>query len=208
MTLDQALDACPVLAIIRGVTPNEAVAVADALYQAGIRGVEVPLNSPDPMESIRRIIAASGESMVVGAGTVLTPAQVDEVIGCGGRIVVSPNTNPAVIARTVAQGCESLPGIATATEAFAALDAGAHHLKLFPAATYGPGHVRQIRAVLPKDVTLWAVGGVGADDLADWWRAGIRAFGIGSDLYRPGMSPEEVFDRAKTMVATAQAIRR
>ncbi len=206
MTLDEALAACPVVAIIRGVTPDEALSIADALFQAGIRGVEVPLNSPDPMRSIHKIAEVFGDRMVVGAGTVLTPARVDEVIEAGGKIIVSPNTNPAVIARTLANGLESLPGFATPTEAFAALDAGAHHLKLFPAATYGPGHVRQVTAVLPAGVTVWAVGGVGADDFQDWWDVGVRAFGLGSELYKPGMKAEEVFDRAKTVVATAHRL--
>jgi 2-dehydro-3-deoxyphosphogalactonate aldolase len=206
MTLDEALAACPVVAIIRGVTPDEALSIADALFQAGLRGVEVPMNSPDPIRSIHKIAEVFGDRMVVGGGTVLTPARVDEVIEAGGRIIVSPNTNPAVIARTIAHGAESLPGFATPTDAFAAIDAGAMHLKLFPAATYGPGHVRQIRAVLPVDVTVWAVGGVGAGDFQDWWEAGVRAFGLGSELYKPGMSAEAVFDRAKTVVATAHQI--
>jgi 2-dehydro-3-deoxyphosphogalactonate aldolase len=206
VTLDEALDACPVMAIIRGVTPEEVLDVTDALFQAGIRGVEVPLNSPDPIRSIHKLAEVFGERMVVGAGTVLSPARVDEVIEAGGKIIVSPNTNPAVIAHAIAHGLESLPGIATPTEAFAALDAGAHHLKLFPAATYGPGHVRQIRAVLPQGVTMWAVGGVGADDFQDWWDVGVRAFGLGSELYKAGMSAEQVFDRAKTVVATAHRL--
>jgi 2-dehydro-3-deoxyphosphogalactonate aldolase len=203
LTLDEALTACPVLAIIRGVKPDEAVDIGHALFEAGLRGVEVPLNSPDPIASIQRLAEAFGDRMVVGAGTVLSTARVDEVIGAGGKIIVSPNTNPAVIARTLANGLDALPGIATPTDAFAALDAGAQHLKLFPAATYGPGHVRQIRAVLPAGVTVWAVGGVGADDFQDWWDVGVRAFGLGSELYKPGMSAETVFDRAKTVVATA-----
>jgi 2-dehydro-3-deoxyphosphogalactonate aldolase len=206
VTLDEALAACPVVAIIRGVTPEEALSIGDALFQAGIRGVEVPLNSPDPMRSIHKLAEVFGDRMVVGAGTVLSPARVDEVAEAGGKIIVSPNTNPAVIVRTLALGLESLPGSATPTEAFAALDAGAHHLKLFPAVTYGPGHVRQIKAVLPAGVTVWAVGGVGADDFEIWWEAGVRAFGLGSELYKPGMSAEEVFDRAKTVVATAQKL--
>lgn len=206
MTLDEALTACPVLAIIRGVKPDEAVDIGHALFEAGLRGVEVPLNSPDPIASIGRLAQAFGDRMVVGAGTVLSTARVDEVIGAGGKIIVSPNTNPAVIARTVANGLDALPGIATPTDAFAALDAGAQHLKLFPAATYGPGHVRQIRAVLPAGVKVWAVGGVGADDFQAWWEVGVRAFGLGSELYKPGMSPETVFDKAKTVVATANRL--
>jgi 2-dehydro-3-deoxyphosphogalactonate aldolase len=135
LTLDEALTACPVLAIIRGVKPDEAVDIGHALFEAGLRGVEVPLNSPDPIASIQRLAEAFGDRMVVGAGTVLSTARVDEVIGAGGKIIVSPNTNPAVIARTLANGLDALPGIATPTDAFAALDAGAQHLKLFPAAT-------------------------------------------------------------------------
>jgi 2-dehydro-3-deoxyphosphogalactonate aldolase len=206
MTLDDALAVCPAVAIIRGVKPDEALAVVQALYDGGLRAVEVPLNSPDPFESIRRIAEAFGGRMAVGAGTVLHPGQAGQVKDAGGVLIVSPNTNPAVIARAVALGLVPIPGFATATEAFAALDAGARHLKLFPASTYGPGHVRQIRAVLPPDAVMWAVGGVGVPDMAEWWKAGVRAFGLGSELYKPGMPNDEVGLRARAVVKAIAAL--
>lgn len=195
MTLDDAIADLPVVAIIRGVKPDEAVGVVQALYDGGVRAVEIPLNSPDPLTSIRRVAKAFGERMTVGAGTVLTPEAVRAVADAGGRIVVSPDTNPAVIRRTVELGLESLPGFATPSEAFQAIAAGARRLKLFPAATYGPGHVKQVRTVLPRDAEVWAVGGVGATDMAEWLAAGVRGFGVGSELYVPGQTPEQT--RAK-----------
>lgn len=207
LSLDAALAECPVVAIVRGVRPEEVLAQAEALYGAGVRGVEVPLNSPDPLDSIRVLAEAWGDRMVVGAGTVLTPAGVDDVAAVGGRIIVSPNTSRQVIGRSVELGLDPAPGFATPTEAFRALDAGARHLKLFPAATYGPGHARQIRAVLPPEAVIWAVGGVGPDQMAQWWEAGARAFGVGGELYRPGQAPAETAEKAKRVVAAVRALR-
>jgi 2-dehydro-3-deoxyphosphogalactonate aldolase len=207
MKLMDALAECPVVAIVRGVRPDEAVAHARALFDAGVRGVEVPLNSPEPLESIRRIVDAFDGRMAIGAGTVLTPGRVDAVAQAGGRIIVSPNTDPAVIRRAVGLGLDPAPGFATATEAFAALEAGARHLKLFPAATYGPGHLRQLRAVLPAGATVWAVGGVGPDSMADWWTAGARAFGLGGELYRAGQPVAETAEKAARVVAAARTLR-
>jgi 2-dehydro-3-deoxyphosphogalactonate aldolase len=206
MTLDEALAICPVVAILRGVTPDEAPEIAGALYEAGVRAVEAPLNSPDPMESIRRLASEFSGRMACGAGTVLQPAQVDEVAAAGGVIIVSPNTRAEVIARALELGLDPAPGFATATEAFQALDAGARHLKLFPAATYGPAHLRQLEAVLPERAVVWAVGGVGANEMADWWAVGARAFGIGSELYRPGQSAQETLRKARGVVAAARAL--
>jgi 2-dehydro-3-deoxyphosphogalactonate aldolase len=206
MTLDEALAECPVVAIVRGVSPEEVVAHAEALYGAGVRGVEVPLNSPEPLESIRRLADAFRGRMAVGAGTVLTAQAVDAVAEAGGRIIVSPNTAAAVIRRAVELGLDPAPGFATATEAFGALKAGARHLKLFPAATYGPGHLKQLKAVLPAAAVVWAVGGVGAPDLADWWAAGARAFGLGGELYRPGQRPEDTAEKAAQVVATVRTL--
>lgn len=206
MKLVDALSECPVVAIVRGVTPDEVVAHAEALYAAGIRGVEVPLNSPEPLESIRRLCAAFSDRMVVGAGTVLRPEKVRQVAEVGGRIIVSPNVSLSVIGRALTLGLDPAPGFATATEAFQACDAGARHLKLFPAVTYGPAHLRQLKAVLPADVTVWAVGGVAAGDFADWWAAGARAFGLGGELYRPGQHPEQTFEKAKVVVDAAMAL--
>ena len=205
MTLDEALAECPVAAILRGVTPEEIEDVAAALYAAGIRVVEIPLNSPRPLESLGRLTAAFGDRMVCGSGTVLTLEEVEAVAAAGGRLAVSPNTQASVIARALELGVEPVPGFATATEAFSALAAGARHLKLFPAATYGPGHLAQLRAVLPASATVWAVGGVGAASVAAWRTAGAAAFGIGSDLYRPGLSAEDVRTRAGAILTSVRA---
>lgn len=204
MTLDEALGACPVVAILRGIGPDEALDHVQAIHDAGIRVVEVPLNSPDPLESIARLTAAFGDRMVVGAGTVLTQAQVDAVRAAGGKLIVSPNVDVAVIRRTVALGLYSAPGFATASEAFSAIHAGARHLKLFPATTYGPGHLKQLSAVLPTEVTVLAVGGVGAENMAAWRAAGARAFGIGGELYRPGQSVSVTAERASEIVAAVR----
>jgi 2-dehydro-3-deoxyphosphogalactonate aldolase len=207
MTLDEALAECPVVAIVRGVTPDEILAHAAVLFEAGVRGVEVPLNSPDPIESIRRLSNEFGDRMVTGAGTVLTPDRVDEVAAAGGRIIVAPNTSQAVIRRAVELGLDPAPGFATATEAFVALDAGAKHLKLFPAVTYGTAHVRQLKAVLPKAAAVWAVGGVGPDSMAEWWAAGCRAFGLGGEIYRAGQSVADTAEKAARVVAAARGLR-
>lgn len=205
MTLEDALAQSPIVAIVRGVTPDEVTAQVDALCRAGVRVVEVPLNSPNPMRSIQLAAEAFRGRMVVGAGTVLTPAQVDEVADAGGRIAVAPNTDPAVIRRALERGLEPFPGFGTATEAFQAYAAGARRLKLFPASTYGPGHLKALMAVLPKDASVYAVGGAGPETMAEWRAAGARGFGLGSDLYRPGQSPEDTHDKAARAVAAARA---
>lgn len=207
LSLDAALAECPVVAIVRGVRPDEILAHAEALYGAGVRGVEVPLNSPEPLDSIRKLAEAWGERMAVGAGTVLTAAGVDDVAEVGGRIIVSPNTSCEVIRRAVQRGLDPAPGFSTPTEAFMALEAGARHLKLFPAVSFGPAHVKQIKAVLPPEAVVWAVGGVGPAEMADWWRAGCGAFGIGGELYRPGQTPAETAEKAARVVAAARALR-
>ena len=206
MTLDDALSECPVVAIVRGIRPEEAVAHAWALYEAGIRAIETPLNSPEPLDSIRRLSAEFGGRMVTGGGTVLSANRVDEVAQAGGRIIVAPNTCSEVIRRAVTLRLDPAPGFATATEAFTALDAGARHLKLFPAVTYGPAHLKQLKAVLPAEAVVWAVGGVGADDLAIWWAAGARAFGIGGELYRPGQSPQETVKKAAQVIEAVRGL--
>lgn len=205
MTLDDAIAECPVVAIVRGIRPGEILDHARALYEAGVRGMEVPLNSPEPIESLRRLAEAWGERMVIGAGTVLHADRIDEVASAGGRIIVSPNTSAEVIRRAVALKLDPIPGFATATEAFTAIEACARHLKLFPAVTYGPAHLKQLKAVLPAEAVVWAVGGVGAEDLAMWWAAGARAFGLGGELYRSGQSAAETAEKARRVV---DAVRR
>jgi len=198
----------PVVAILRGVQPEEVLDIGEALYSAGIGIIEVPLNSPDPLTSIKRLAQAMGDRCVIGAGTVLTEADVVGVTAAGGEIIVSPNTNAAVIERSLVAGLVPMPGWATATEAFAAYRAGARYLKLFPAATYGSGHIKGVRAVLPNDCKVLAVGGVGADAADEWLQAGVDGFGIGSEIYKPGYSAEQVHQSATAIVTAIAAVRR
>ncbi len=206
--VDALMADLPLVAILRGIQPDQAVAVGEALVAAGLRLIEVPLNSPSPLDSIARLAARFGDSCLIGAGTVLTVAAVDAVAQAGGRLIVTPNTDPAVIARAVALGLVVMPGFATATEALAAVDAGARHLKLFPASTYGPGHIKALRAVLPAQVQVLAVGGVAADVAAMrvWRQAGAAGFGIGGELYRPGAAAADVAAKAEALVAAWRAI--
>ncbi|HEY0435557.1 MAG TPA: 2-dehydro-3-deoxy-6-phosphogalactonate aldolase [Phenylobacterium sp.] len=206
MTLDEAVSHCPVVAILRGVRPDEVLDHIEALYAAGVRVAEVPLNSPEPLESLRRICKAWGERLVAGAGTVLSSDQVTGVAEAGGRIVVAPNTCPAVIRRAIALRLEPAPGFGTATEAFEAYEAGARRLKLFPAVTYGPAHLKQLKAVLPADAQVWAVGGVGPETMADWWAAGARGFGLGGEIYRAGQSVAETAQKAARVVGAARGL--
>ncbi len=201
MTLEQAQAECPLVAILRGVEPEEIVAIGEALHAAGIRAMEIPLNSPRPLDSIARAAGLLAGRMAVGAGTVLTHNEVDAVSAAGGVFTVSPNVDPAVIARAIQLGLTPLPGFATATEAFAAIAAGARTLKLFPAASYGPGHLKALSAVLPKDVRIFPVGGVGPAQMAEWRAAGAAGFGLGSELYRPGQTVDEILEKAKLCVA-------
>lgn len=208
MKLAEALAECPVVAILRGVRPDEVVEHVQALYEAGIRAVEVPLSSPEPLTSLRRTVAVFEGRMTIGAGTVLAPDRVDAVAEAGGRLIVSPNADPAVIRRAVELGLECAPGFATATEAFAAYGAGARHLKLFPAITYSPVHLRQLKAVLPLDVVVWAVGGVGPDSMAEWWAAGARAFGLGSELFCAGQPTVDTSHNAARVMTSIQSLNR
>ena len=197
---DRYFSNCPLVAIIRGVTPPEAAEIGGALFEGGIRIIEVPLNSPEPLSSIEKLAGELGEEALVGAGTVLEPADVRRVRDCGGRLVVSPNMNPAVISATVEAGLVSCPGVFTPTEAFAALANGAHALKLFPAEAASPKVVKAVRAVLPKQVRLLVVGGVTPESVGRWLDSGADGFGLGGGLYKPGQTAEETLRKARAYV--------
>lgn len=205
-TLQRRLAECPLVAILRGITPDDAEAIGEAVFETGIRIIEVPLNSPDPLTSIERLARRFGESALVGAGTVLDPADVARVRDCGGRIIVSPNSFAPVIEAAAAAGLVSLPGFFTPSEAFAALRAGATGLKLFPAEGAVPAVVRAQRAVLPKDVPLLVVGGISPGTLQPWLDAGAQGFGLGSGLYRPGQSAQETAAKARSYIDALQGI--
>jgi 2-dehydro-3-deoxyphosphogalactonate aldolase len=203
MTLEEALAESGIIAILRGVRPDEVLAVAEALYSAGVRVVEVPLNSPDPYDSIGKLAAEYQGRLLCGGGTMLTQAHVEKVCAAGGRLAVAPNTDPAVIRRAISLNMTPFPGFGSATEAFLAWETGAQFLKLFPASTYGVGHLKALKAVLPPEVVVAPVGGVGPGDIGAWRAAGAGCFGIGSDLYRPSMAAEEVHRRAVELVKAA-----
>jgi len=190
----------PLIGILRGVTPDEVIEVAEAVLATGITQIEVPLNSPGPLESIRRLVDAFGERALIGAGTVLTPAQVRDVHAVGGRLIVSPNCRAPVIEETHRLGMASWPGIVTPSEAFDALDAGATGLKLFPAVQVGLEGMKAVRAVLPTSTLLYAVGGVGVDNFAAWRAAGVDGAGLGSALYKPGQTALQVGKQAQALV--------
>lgn len=209
MTVDEKFSALmavtPLVAILRGVKAAEVVDIADALIEAGIRIIEVPLNSPDPLASIAALAAAHGDHCLIGAGTVTQPHDVQRVSDAGGQLIVAPNTDRDVISAARALGMIALPGCQTATEAFAAIDAGATGLKLFPADAIPLAAVRALGAVVPKGTLLMAVGGVAPETMQSWWDAGVRGFGLGSALYRAGDQADQVAQRA---VAFFDAARR
>ena len=207
MRFEDAAKACGIVAILRGVTPDEVTGIGDALHEAGIRVVEVPLNSPQPFRSIATLAARFQNRMVVGAGTVLDVDSVDQLKSAGGQISVSPDCNPQVIARAVQNGMVPLPGVFTPTEAFTAVRAGARHLKLFPAEAASPKTVKAWRAVLPRDVSVYAVGGVTPANMKEWADAGCAGFGIGSNIYKPGMSADDVSKAARDFVAAWKNLR-
>lgn len=195
----------PLIAILRGLRPDEATEIGQALISAGIGQIEVPLNSPDPLNSIGRLAGAFGQDALIGAGTVLSVAEVAAVAAAGGRLIVSPNCDPRVIARSRELGLESWPGVMTPSECFAALQAGASGLKLFPGSLIGPVGLKAIRAVLPPGTRVYAVGGAGPENFADWRAAGADGFGIGTALYQPGRAADEVAARARAVVQAFDA---
>jgi 2-dehydro-3-deoxyphosphogalactonate aldolase len=211
LAIDQLLadGAPPVIAILRGITPAEAPAIGAALVEAGVRMIEVPLNSPDPFASIAALQGEFGERALIGAGTVLDVPSVDRLAETGARLLVAPNTDPRVIARAVALGLEPMPGFLTPTEALAAINAGARKLKLFPAFSAGPYFLKAVREVLPPGIGVWAVGGIDMDNLGEWLAAGAEGVAIGGALYWPGRSAVEVAAGATRIVAAwTDAMRR
>ena len=203
--LQRYLDECPLIGIVRGVTPSEAEAIAGAILESGIRIIEVPLNSPEPLKSIELLARRFGDSALVGAGTVLTASQVGQVKAAGGRIIVSPDTNSEVVAAAAGAGLVSSPGYFTPSEAFAAIRAGAHALKLFPAEAASPSVLKAQLAVLPRDVPVLVVGGVKPDGLRPWLDAGATGFGLGGGLYKAGQSASDTLEKAKAYVAGLNA---
>jgi 2-dehydro-3-deoxyphosphogalactonate aldolase len=199
--LRRYMDECPLVAIIRGVTPDEAEAIGDAIYEGGIRIIEVPLNSPEALKSIELIAGKFGERLLVGAGTVLDPADVRRVRDVGGRIIVSPDTNSEVIAATASAGLVASPGYFTPSEAFSAIRAGATALKLFPAEAATPAVLKAQLAVLPKDVPILPVGGIKPDNMRPWLEAGATGFGLGGGLYKPSQSASDTLKKARAYVA-------
>jgi 2-dehydro-3-deoxyphosphogalactonate aldolase len=192
------------VAILRGLTTDRALATGATLVDAGFRSIEVPLNSPDPFETIA-LLAGTHADCHVGAGTVLTPGEVDRVHAAGGRLIVSPNADADVIRRALEKNLRVMPGIATATEAFAAIKAGATELKLFPASTYGSGHLRALKSVLPKHVKVYPVGGIGSQDIGEWLVSGADGFGFGGELFKPAYTLADITARAKGLFEALRA---
>ena len=201
MSLAPWLDACPLVAILRGVTPEEAEPIGAALIAEGLTIIEVPLNSPRPLESIRRLHAAFGDRALIGAGTVTTEDEVAAINQAGARLMVTPHADPALVLAARARGIIACPGFFTPAEAFALLAAGANALKLFPAEAASPAVLKALLAVLPKGTAILPVGGMGAETIPAWKAAGAAGFGLGSSLYRPGDTPETVAARARRMRA-------
>jgi 2-dehydro-3-deoxyphosphogalactonate aldolase len=196
---------CPLVAILRGVKPDEAEAVGQALLYAGIAIIEVPLNSPEPLDSIRRLTARIGDRALIGAGTVLDPADCARIAEAGGRIIVTPHADPEVVRAAKSAGLFAVPGFMTPAEAFSLLRAGADALKLFPAEAASPAVVKALLAVLPKGTAILPVGGIEAGNMGPWRAAGAAGFGIGSAIYRPGDTPEIVGRKAKALLAVSAA---
>lgn len=190
----------PLIAILRGLKPTETEGVVGALIEQGLTAIEIPLNSPDPFRSIEIAVKMAPEGCLIGAGTVLTTEQVEQLDGVGGRLMVSPNVEPAVISLAAAKGMVTMPGVFTPTEALAAARAGATGLKFFPASVLGPSGIHAIRAILPSELEIAAVGGVSEANFGDYAKIGVKSFGLGSSLYKPGMTAAEVAERARVTV--------
>lgn len=205
MNLTDALKAAPLIAILRGVQPDEVLSIGDALYAAGFRIIEVPLNSPRPLESIQLLAEHFGAEALIGAGTVLNLAQMEAVALSGGRLIVMPHGDINIVQAARQRGLTVVPGFATPTEAFAAINAGAHGLKLFPAEAASPAVLKSLRAVLPPAIPVLPVGGIGAENMAPWITAGASGFGLGSSLYKPGFTAAEVSQRAHACLAAWRA---
>jgi 2-dehydro-3-deoxyphosphogalactonate aldolase len=208
MTFEEALKQCNLIAILRGSRPEEAEPIGEALIEAGWRIIEVPLNSPDPLNSIEKLQKRFVDQALIGARTVLTPAQVDDVAATGAKVIISPNANPLVIKAGVARGMVSLPGVATPTEAFAAIEAGATGVKSFPAEAIPPAVIKAWKAVLPKHIPVLAVGGVTPDNMQAFVEAGAAGFGIGGSLYKPGDEVATVAAKARQFIDAMGASRR
>ena len=196
----------PLIAILRGLKPEETEGVVGALIETGFTAIEIPLNSPDPFRSIETAVKMAPENCLIGAGTVLTTAQVEQLADVGGQLMVSPNVEPAVISLAAQKGMVTMPGVLTPTEALSAAAAGATGLKFFPASVLGPSGITAIRAILPPDLEIAAVGGVSDANFGDYAKAGIRSFGLGSSLYKPGMSAAEVRERAVATIKAYDAV--
>jgi 2-dehydro-3-deoxyphosphogalactonate aldolase len=205
MELNAALARCDLIAILRGIRPEEAVPVAAALEAGGFAIVEVPLNSPDPLDSIAALAGRFGERLLIGAGTVMTEGEVAAIAAAGGRLIVTPHADPVVVRAAKRHGLWAVPGFFTPAEAFAMLGAGADALKLFPAEGASPAMLRAMRAVLPPGTRVLPVGGIDATNMAPWRAAGAAGFGIGSAIYRPGDTPETVAGKARTLLAARAA---
>ncbi len=206
-SLNACMSEMPLIAILRGLDPSEAVPVVETLFVAGFRIAEVPINRPGAFESIANVVAALGDKMVIGAGTVLTVENVAQVASTGGRVVISPNYDPEVVVETKELGLYSCPGVQTPSEAFAALKRGADVLKLFPAEAIAPKVVKSMRAVLPGDVSLVPVGSVGPQNMAEYWAAGAAGFGLGLNLYQPGKDLDEVRRNAEAFATLMREIK-
>lgn len=205
-TLDSKLAMMPIIAILRGLEPTNAEAVGETLYEAGIRVIEVPLNSPNPLRSIETLAKIFDDQAIIGAGTVTSPSHVQSVHDAGGQLVVSPNTNHSVIKKTVALKMFSCPGCLTPSDCYDALDAGAHALKIFPANIIGPNGIKAIRTILPSETRILAVGGVSDSTMSDYAAVGVRGFGLGSSLFKPDMTLDEIQSRVKSAVTAARAV--